>query len=272
MRATDVMALLPSLSSVRHNPEPPEERHVWPAPPIRLTQDVFGVIEQLQRLDRREDIMARLALALSSVGVDFFALLFAAPVSDANPHGAIFSGGHEGWRRQTRERRYLEISPSIPETLKRGGPVYWHEMKSSPALGRPQQRFFHEAAEYGFHDGLSVPILHYRRRPAFLLSSGRELETSQSARAAVHVLALYAHQMLALPAADETGPAGTLSAREADCLSWAAQGKTDWEIGEILGISESTAHWHVEQAKRRLKVPTRIQAVVAAIGSGAIRV
>jgi DNA-binding CsgD family transcriptional regulator len=41
-------------------------------------------------------------------------------------------------------------------------------------------------------------------------------------------------------------------------------GKSDWEIGEILAISERTAHNHVEAAKRLLDVGTRTQAVVQA--------
>ena len=42
----------------------------------------------------------------------------------------------------------------------------------------------------------------------------------------------------------------------------AAQGKSDWEIGRLLGISESTVHKHIEDAKRRFGVSTRIQLVV----------
>jgi len=32
-----------------------------------------------------------------------------------------------------------------------------------------------------------------------------------------------------------------LTPRESDCLIWAGEGKTDWEISQILGISRSTA-------------------------------
>jgi DNA-binding CsgD family transcriptional regulator len=44
-----------------------------------------------------------------------------------------------------------------------------------------------------------------------------------------------------------------------------AQGKSDWEIGRLLGISESTVHKHIEDAKRRFKVSTRIQLVVRSL-------
>ncbi|MBX2881042.1 MAG: LuxR C-terminal-related transcriptional regulator, partial [Granulosicoccus sp.] len=35
-----------------------------------------------------------------------------------------------------------------------------------------------------------------------------------------------------------------LSAREAECLTWTAKGKTSWEIAVILGIAESTVSFH----------------------------
>lgn len=55
--------------------------------------------------------------------------------------------------------------------------------------------------------------------------------------------------------------AARLSPRERDCIAFVAQGKSDWEIGVILGVSRTTAHSHVENAKRKLDCRTRAQAV-----------
>ncbi len=54
-------------------------------------------------------------------------------------------------------------------------------------------------------------------------------------------------------------------------LSWVAAGKSDWAIGQILKISGKTVNFHVENAKRKFGVGTRIQAVVAAMRRGMIR-
>lgn len=59
-----------------------------------------------------------------------------------------------------------------------------------------------------------------------------------------------------------------LSPRERQVLHWVAQGKTDWEIGEILFISSKTVNYHVEKAKRKLKAATRMQAALLAIQLG----
>lgn len=62
-----------------------------------------------------------------------------------------------------------------------------------------------------------------------------------------------------------------MTAREGQVLQWIAAGKSDWEIGRILNISAKTVNYHVEKAKRKFGVPTRIQAVLAAMRNGMIQ-
>jgi DNA-binding response OmpR family regulator len=55
-----------------------------------------------------------------------------------------------------------------------------------------------------------------------------------------------------------------LRERELETLTWAARGKTFWEIGEILGLSRRTVEFHLENARRKLGVATRTQALIKA--------
>jgi DNA-binding response OmpR family regulator len=58
-----------------------------------------------------------------------------------------------------------------------------------------------------------------------------------------------------------------LGDRERETLTWAARGKTFAEIGEILGLSRRTVEFHLDNARKKLGVPTRTQALIkAAIG------
>jgi DNA-binding response OmpR family regulator len=58
-----------------------------------------------------------------------------------------------------------------------------------------------------------------------------------------------------------------LGGRELETLTWAARGKTFAEIGEILGLSRRTVEFHLDNARRKLGVPTRTQALIkAAVG------
>ncbi len=56
-----------------------------------------------------------------------------------------------------------------------------------------------------------------------------------------------------------------LTRRELDSLAFVAEGKTDWEISVILGISEATARFHVDNARRKLGAVNRAQAVACMI-------
>lgn len=59
--------------------------------------------------------------------------------------------------------------------------------------------------------------------------------------------------------AEDTPPA--LTSREADCLAYVAEGKTDWEIAVILSLSEATVRFHIDNARAKLDAATRAHAV-----------
>ena len=56
-------------------------------------------------------------------------------------------------------------------------------------------------------------------------------------------------------------PEHNLSARESEILAWVALGKTNPEIGSILGISVFTVKNHVQRILKKLDVTNRTQAV-----------
>lgn len=60
----------------------------------------------------------------------------------------------------------------------------------------------------------------------------------------------------------------TLTDRELCCLQWAAVGKTSWEMGVILGLSERTINFHIHNACRKLGVHGRQAAITVALQSG----
>src|SRR5579862_3338497 len=56
----------------------------------------------------------------------------------------------------------------------------------------------------------------------------------------------------------------TLGKREVETLTWAARGKTSAEIAQILGLSKRTVDFHIDNARSKLGVATRIQAAIKA--------
>ena len=68
----------------------------------------------------------------------------------------------------------------------------------------------------------------------------------------------------------EIGVSIDLTPREIECLELAADGKSEWEISRILGISEHTSEKHLLNAKTKLGAVNRTQAVAVAIRLGFI--
>jgi DNA-binding CsgD family transcriptional regulator len=62
-----------------------------------------------------------------------------------------------------------------------------------------------------------------------------------------------------------------LSPRELECLRWTSEGKTAWEVGRIIGISEQTAVRHLNNATHKLGCVNKHQAMAKALRRGLIR-
>lgn len=61
-----------------------------------------------------------------------------------------------------------------------------------------------------------------------------------------------------------------LTDRQRDCVRWLARGKTDWEISEILHVSEETVTKHLKQARERYGVERRTSLAIRALFDGTL--
>jgi DNA-binding CsgD family transcriptional regulator len=62
----------------------------------------------------------------------------------------------------------------------------------------------------------------------------------------------------------------SLTPRELEALRWTMEGKTAWEVGVLLGISERTVVFHVNNAMHKLNCVNKQQAVLKALRLGLI--
>lgn len=70
---------------------------------------------------------------------------------------------------------------------------------------------------------------------------------------------------------DKTADVPSLTQRELDCLQWAAAGKTNWEIGTILGVTERTVRFHLGNIAGKLNTSNRYHTVAQAISLGLVK-
>ncbi|MDW9912848.1 hypothetical protein GOB19_33180 [Sinorhizobium meliloti] len=61
-----------------------------------------------------------------------------------------------------------------------------------------------------------------------------------------------------------------LTVREKECICWVAKGKSSWDIGAILGISENTVDYHIKIAMKKLGTGNRMVAAMKAKQLGLI--
>jgi DNA-binding CsgD family transcriptional regulator len=135
----------------------------------------------------------------------------------------------------------------------------------------PKQIEFHNRVrELGVIDGYAVPIHLPGSDVGLCVSVATHVIEDTEERLALHLASLYAyHRCQALGGlTDASSVKAPLSPRELECLKWVLDGKSDTDIGKILGISHTTVHFHVERVKKKLGVRTRTQAAAMVMTLG----
>ncbi|MDP5142181.1 helix-turn-helix transcriptional regulator [Rheinheimera baltica] len=59
-----------------------------------------------------------------------------------------------------------------------------------------------------------------------------------------------------------------ISKRELECIRWASEGKTSWEISLILSITESTVNFHLANCITKTESVNRQQAIAKCLLQG----
>ena len=88
----------------------------------------------------------------------------------------------------------------------------------------------------------------------------------------VHALTAQYRSRLSELQGDPAEAVKPLTLKETECLRWCKEGKTNWEIGEIMSISEKTVEFHLSNTIKKLSVSNRITAVVKGIQLGLISI
>ncbi|MEH2478168.1 LuxR family transcriptional activator of conjugal transfer of Ti plasmids [Nitrobacteraceae bacterium AZCC 2146] len=179
----------------------------------------------------------------------------------------LISNYPSAWTKHYLDRHYERFDPVIIQALSHPEPFQWGLGVGSMATSKPQQELFEEAAKFGIRYGFTVPIHNDSGPVAAVTFAADELrprfERSVNKHARVlQLMAMYFHAHARRKVDSERTIDGvSLSAREFECLEWAAKGKSAWEIGRILDISRHTVATYLENAKSKLGVRTVVQAV-----------
>jgi DNA-binding CsgD family transcriptional regulator len=162
----------------------------------------------------------------------------------------------------------------IAQALADTEPFQWGLNFGKSTLSRPQRELFEDAARFGIVCGFTVPIHDGRGSIAAVTFAADEPRSAafsrrvDAHRQTLQLMVMYFHAHVRRKLSPDRIINGvSLSPRECECLEWAAQGKSAWEIGRILGITRRTVAFHLENAKAKLGVHSICQAVARLVAS-----
>lgn len=167
-----------------------------------------------------------------------------------------------------------------------GNPVTQHFKRSSRPIIWNQDTYvaagagehWEEQAACGYRSGIGMALHLPEGRHFFLgVDSDKPLPKNPDRVtrmvADLQLFTVYAQEaasrvLLPMPAEVEKP---VLTPREVEALRWTYEGKTAWEVGKILGITERTAVFHVNNAMHKLGCISKHQAAVRADRMGLLR-
>jgi DNA-binding CsgD family transcriptional regulator len=220
---------------------------------------------------RLADATSAFRAALTPLGIDTFS---AGEVDTAHRSRSTFTviDWPESWRHFYFTSGILERDPLVENLgLYDGRPFTWRDLRADRRLAHVGTEALDHIAEAGWRDGLCVPL--HRSGTHYGIVSIVARETIPDAHRQLMIpLCLAFHSKIG-PLARREGfavpPAG-LSPREIEAIALVVRGKSDRQVAETLGISTTTAHEHVERAKRRLDTHTRAELAAVAVALGIV--
>ena len=230
-------------------------------------------MEQHRRGVSLPELKRAFAQSLQELGFRYFACCSHIDPLGPRAEALVFVNYPSEWVHQFSLSGRYRIDPVFRYAEERMVPFFWDDAEFRAALTAQQRDMLREAEILGICHGYTVPI----HPPGAPMASCSVVPASapieHGACLAVMTMAYFMFDaMLNAAALEECSRTYSmqLSERERQCLELAAQGKDDWSIGSLLRISERTAHNHIERAKRRLGVCTRVQVIVQALSEGQI--
>ena len=202
-----------------------------------------------------------------------FDLMGAFVAFDEGPAGSAFftiDNTPEGFRSAFEDTELCRLDPVMQHCRRSSTPVLWDRRTY---LNAGMVAKWELQASFGYAVGAAI-ALHLPAGVHFFLGVDRDRPLAVGERdhvaANLCLFSAYAQEgaLRALAPGRQMVPAASLSARELEVLRWTAEGKTAWEVGRILGISEQTVARHVNSAAQKLGCVNKVQAVAKALRLG----
>ncbi len=223
----------------------------------------------------REDLRGEVVRFAAELGFNTVTALTVVDHPLAPPEFITVDNSPEGFRETLTDASVGRKDPVMQHCKRQSVPIIWDQ---STYVRHGQEALWEQQAHFGYRTGIAL-ALHLPEGRHFVLGVDRDQPVPADKRELTRVVADL--QLFAVMAQDAAlrilapppppGDTPSLTPRELECLRWTMDGKTAWEVGSILGISERTAVLHVNNAMHKLGCVNKHQAVVKALRLGLIR-
>ncbi|MES2826347.1 MAG: LuxR family transcriptional regulator [Pseudomonadota bacterium] len=182
----------------------------------------------------------------------------------------------DGWWALYFKENMQKCDPVVNYCFEKTSPIRWdHLMKMEKYNSPASAQMMSTAATFGLTHGFSVPIKSPSGEVAIFSLVAPEMESLDEQ----FIQVLPYAQSLSYSLLDTyirlkgevINADFKITPREKECLFWACEGKTAWEIAQIIGITERTVIFHMTGATKKLGAANRQHAVAKAIMHGLIK-
>lgn len=176
------------------------------------------------------------------------------------------------------EKEFDKIDPVIIYGISKADGYFWEDVPVNMPLTKDQENCLEYGQEAGLYNGISIPLRGPKNSLAGVsLASSERKDSFDQIELHRDLLTAFSNHLyicfrrLCEKSIDDIPQNIALTVKERDILSWAARGKTDYEIGMILNISNHTVDWHMRNIFKKLDSNHRVLAIVKAISYGLIQ-
>jgi LuxR family quorum sensing-dependent transcriptional regulator len=226
-----------------------------------LTSKVLLVIEGINRAQTSEEVTVELERAFSELGVKHYIFNILTHPDTRFKDMTLASRAPQDFL-DWANTQDLRNDAAIVH-VRRVSRAFSYD--KSPIHGEKSRAFMDTIIDFNLAHGVMVPVPGQHGSVGYAwMADGDDIMRLLPVLEPIAISAFYRLRTLV----DAPLAVVKLSEREREILKWTALGKTAWDIGEILQISNRTVEWHIAQSMKKLGAVTRTQAVILAIQYG----
>ncbi|WP_407048924.1 LuxR family transcriptional regulator [Methyloraptor flagellatus] len=232
----------------------------------------FAFVQGIQAANTAAEVTDRVRRETSALGVQYVvAGVIPSPTLSvaAQARHILLGEWPREWGDAYFRRGLLRRDPTIRRVLRQVPAFSWRTIGVEDTSD--DLALMDEAREHGLAEGVTVPMMSLDGRPVGFSFAGRHVDDSPEASGVFTLIANFAAGRVLEIRRNQALASTRLTRREAEVLSWASVGKTDWEISVILSVSEAAVRKHFHNARSKLGAMNRTHAVALALRQAIIR-